>query len=388
MQLTSSKYQNAIIQMLTKSSDKDSYLFYANIISKCKIIEDKTISTLGVNFNNKWNLYINSDFLDSLPENQIKGVLCHEAMHILLKHQFREPEKDYNKKLYNVACDISINQLINPEDLPEGALYPINYDLPENLTAEQYYFLLKKEDLCDSNHKSSTESIGVHNWEETNKVDEELVNDITKNMIEESIESTLLCAGKLPKSANEYLSLFSNKSILSWKQLLRRYTGNKKSSTKKTYKRRARRFHNRMDVKGKKSDNTFNILVITDVSGSMKNEDIILGLNEIYNIAKVTNSDLRLIQVDTEAYLSEEFKRNQKLFNRKASGGTELFKGVIQAKEEKLDYDVLIVVTDMELFNSDIDNFSALKKKQIWINTRGKGKKVFNSNQIREFDLT
>jgi len=422
------KYEEAIIKMLTTEKFKSTYLFYAHTISQCVFHVDNDVPTLGIRFtNNKYHLHINPDYFDSLPVNKAMGVLKHEALHILYKHTVRTPEVDYNHKAWNYATDISINQHIVSNDLPEGGLTYSMYNFPDDLAAEQYYFLLKEKHEEEQEEQEDSESgegesqsgsgdqdndsdeqdneqqgqgsgtfkdgtpdpfqgdedgngFDEHDWDSAKEVDEELLNDVTSSMIEKSISKS---KGYTPSQLEQFLKLFSNKAVVNWKQVLRKYTGNKRANTRQTIKKRNRRFPGRPEVKGKTKDYTYEVAVLADVSGSVSDEELYKGLSEVQEICRLTNSDLTLVQVDTVAYKPEKFSAKQTTWKRVANGGTTLFPGVEKLKECKVNYDALIVITDNGVWGDDVDNFNSHKKPTIWLSTQD-GELNFDSH-IRQF---
>jgi predicted metal-dependent peptidase len=304
------------------------------------------------------------------------------------------------------------------------------YNFPANLSAEQYYFLLKEKheeeqkdqedqddsdgsggsggDDSDEEQDNQNEQSGSggddsdeeqgssggqgtgkfkdgtpdpfqdngdgdgngfdeHDWESAKEVDEELLNDVTSNMIEKSISKS---KGYTPSQLDEFLKLCSNKAVVNWRQVLRKYTGKKRANTRQTIKKRNRRFPGRPEVKGKTKDYTYEVAVIADVSGSVTDEELYKGLSEIQEICRLTDSDLTLVQVDSEAYEPEKFSAKQTTWKRKASGGTVLYPGVEKLKEHKVNYDVLIVITDNGVWGDDIDNFNSHKKPTMWLSTQ------------------
>jgi predicted metal-dependent peptidase len=68
-------------------------------------------------------------------------ILKHELLHLLLKHCFKE---DVILPIWNIAADVAINQMLNLE----FGLLPEHFQLPPNLTAEEYYKLLLKDSPC------------------------------------------------------------------------------------------------------------------------------------------------------------------------------------------------------------------------------------------------
>ena len=66
-------------------------------------------------------LSINPDFFMGLPEEHQIGLLKHELLHVSFGHLMMR-EMYSNKKLFNIAADLEINQYIDSNMLPEGGL--------------------------------------------------------------------------------------------------------------------------------------------------------------------------------------------------------------------------------------------------------------------------
>lgn len=89
-----------------------------------------------------FRIYYNREFAASLSDSEIRGVLCHELLHVLTESRARRNGRD--PRLWNVACDYAINVMLLAMGfhLPEGALYKNEFFL---LAAEEIYELLKQE---------------------------------------------------------------------------------------------------------------------------------------------------------------------------------------------------------------------------------------------------
>lgn len=136
------------------------------------MVIDDSCSTLGVlplyDYNSeltgKYDLNWNPNFTDELSDKQLKGVLLHEGLHIVLDHTtsripeykskmiiggkmaIKEDEDKVKAEAWNIAGDLAINQMIR--DLLEdkaskwhGGLFPENKELNllPNQNAEFYY---------------------------------------------------------------------------------------------------------------------------------------------------------------------------------------------------------------------------------------------------------
>ncbi len=154
-------FEEAYINLMSNPSYID-LSFYSFIIAKMQISFDERVGTAGVSFqNDNFQLVINDKWFNTLPMEQRMGILVHETLHIILKHIFRKGTRDH--QLFNVAADIALNQSIKKDMLPEGAMYPETFKLPNGKpfpaarTSEQYYELLKAEKERQEEEKKDQE---------------------------------------------------------------------------------------------------------------------------------------------------------------------------------------------------------------------------------------
>lgn len=112
--------------------------FFASIIRKLAIKEDgtaKTIWTDGI------SLGYNPAFIQSVTLDQLKGSLCHEALHIVLKHHMRRQERE--PSTWNKAGDYAINPIVENAGfkLPEQRLFNSQFvnQEAENIYSEIYH---------------------------------------------------------------------------------------------------------------------------------------------------------------------------------------------------------------------------------------------------------
>ena len=474
-------FEEALANMMTNPEMLD-VSFYSFIIAKCRIKFIPEIKTAGVSFSgNSYNLAIGDEFKKWSLLERI-AVLVHESRHIISGHIFRQGERDH--QLFNYASDIAMNQLI--KNLPQGtkdpvtgkkvggALYPEDFDFPQNLTAEQYYELLleekkqqekeksefmKNQSSCsscggsgeqDKNNqgqnqedgnkdengqnkedgnkdengqsqedgnkdengqsqanedggKEPCESCGgsgkqdggkwepsnghpnltnldksytIDNhstWCESDEDSEELARSVAEKMVKDSMSSTQ--RGHLPGDIEQILDILRRKPKVSWKKELRRILSSKTGKREPTIKRRDRRFPRRTDLRGKKvTKDKHEIYVGVDTSGSMSDEQILDGLVEILEVAKLNGTDLKVIQIDTEIKSIEEFGEKNKHFKRRGYGGTYMGAIVPFLESKNAKPDVLIMISDMYIEDVDTDeNWLKFKPKVLWLNTTENG---------------
>ncbi len=85
-----------------------------------------------------------------------------------------------------------------------------------------------------------------------------------------------------------------------------------------------RRFPQRTDLRGKTKDRMFNLLVVSDVSGSVSDTALLALWGEVQHICDITKTAVDLIQVDSNPFPPEKLEKKTKLIERKAQGGTVL----------------------------------------------------------------
>ncbi len=107
--------------------------FFASIALRMKVIEDTTAPTM---WTDGTQIGYNPEFVKSLTLDELKGVFCHEVMHVVLLHNLRRNERE--APTWNIAGDYAINPLIENAGLtlPKGRLREAQFD---NLEAEAIY---------------------------------------------------------------------------------------------------------------------------------------------------------------------------------------------------------------------------------------------------------
>ena len=97
--------------------------FFATILRIIKKRETTQVPTAGVyTKDGELHLVWNRKFLAGLTPNQIKGLLKHEAYHIIYEHTSTRRQEPHI--VWNYATDLGINSLIDESELPEGGLIP------------------------------------------------------------------------------------------------------------------------------------------------------------------------------------------------------------------------------------------------------------------------
>jgi len=117
-----------------------SHPFYGCLALNMRLVaDDPRVPTMAVDGK---HLYVNEEFAATLSDDELRGVLVHEVMHMAYGHPFRRGHRKH--KLFNVAGDYAINRDIMADGftLPRSRLYDAMYD---GLPAEAIYARLYEE---------------------------------------------------------------------------------------------------------------------------------------------------------------------------------------------------------------------------------------------------
>ena len=94
--------------------------FFASLMLFAPIVESQSIDTAATDGK---NILINNTFFSSLSSSEQNAVMLHEVLHLALLHVFRMNNR--NSKVWNIAADIVVNDLIDLNTsftLPKGAI--------------------------------------------------------------------------------------------------------------------------------------------------------------------------------------------------------------------------------------------------------------------------
>lgn len=335
---------------------------------------DERIPTACVSKHNiGYKLKVNTEFWNSLSENHQLGLLKHELLHIVFFH-VNIHEEFQNKKLANIAMDIEINQYIDSDMLPDGALLPSTFpelNLPLKAGCREYYRLLQEEVQggcqntpqlgqmlkeaeqweIDGNGNIRDENgniIPVHDWKDfegLSEAEKKLLKSQTEHVLSDIANSVNKSCGNVPGEVQSLLkSLEKEPPKFDWRGYLRRFSGgSQKVYTKKLKRKPNKRFDENPGLKIKQRRH---MLLAIDTSGSVNENELKEFFNEIDHIHK-TGTEITIVQCDTAISNISAYKPNQeiKIYGR---GGTS-FQPVIDYYNENFHkYTSLVYFTDGE----------------------------------------
>lgn len=331
------------------------------LLSLNKFYSDK-IDTLGVQLNGiNYELVINPIYWKSLTDEEQLGVLKHELLHIAFKHLLMR-ESFSNKKLFNIAADIEVNQYI--EVLPDGVctLQSIDPMLPPKAGTKYYYeYLDKNEDKQNGNAPTNHDQ-----WESAegkSDAEKQLISNQIDYIVKQTATQVIKNRGTIPQELQEYVgSLFKvNPPVFNWKAYFRRMLGFAIDTfVKKSHRKLSKRFEGLAGIKLK---HKHDILVAIDTSASVSEPELKEFMSEIYHIWKA-GANVEVIECDASIKRIYQFKGT---FDGKFTGrgGTD-FKPVIDYyNTSRKMYTTLVFFTDGYAPTNTFKVF----KQMIWVIT-------------------
>mgnify|MGYP003131776258 FL=1 len=312
-------------------------------------------------------LVINPDFFAELSEPHQHGLLKHELLHIAFGHLILA-DKYPNKKLFNIAADIEINQYIDRNMLPDGGLTLDTFkdlNLPRKAGTDKYYKLL--EDTMDKDGNSSSDRLqGILDQMDGNsQYDHKLWDEVTdlpeaeKKLVQKQYEHQMKTTaeeiqkkhGTIPGELAEIIErLFKvDPPKFNWKQYLKRFINNaSKIYTKKLRRKYNKRYSGNPGLKIKHKNH---VLVGVDTSGSVSSSELVEFMNELCHMHK-TGNQITVAQFDTQLTSVEEFNP-RKNWEIKGRGGTCFQPVTDHYNDPKNKYSAFICLTDGEAPNPE-----------------------------------
>jgi predicted metal-dependent peptidase len=271
------------------------YMMLAGIImyGKTEVVDDPALTAATDGVNTKYS----EQFIATLSDQELMGLVLHEKMHCAYKHTFiwRWMYKE-DPMLANMACDYVINLPINDRyvkdkfvKLPDGGCVDEQY---RGMDAGEVYRKLRQQYPNGLPQGMSGQGFDQHDWDSTEDMSPDEVDDLTK-----AIDSALRQGGILAAKAGVNV----DRSILEmlqpkvdWREALREFVTNSKvGDDYSSYRRINRRFQSQdLMLPTTFSDRIFRVAVGVDTSGSIGNKELAAFLSEAQSIFESVKPEL------------------------------------------------------------------------------------------------
>lgn len=390
--------------------------FIYRVFRKFERIPTEEIPTAAVGYAaGRFALLYNPTFMSQFKPNVVRGILVHEALHVVYRHiieRHREPPL-----LWNYATDLSINCAIPAKDLPEFGLFPgkalhiepaeyakmepdakerfdalskLIADFPVNMSANWYMARLLehfKEEIEAANQMmEALKAAGVGDMDDhgtwgTGKVDGEESEpgqgEAESQIADANLRETLREAANSAVGGNGWGTIPSHmqgeilaslSTTIPWEQVLRKFEGMTRRATPyNTFKRVNRK--QPYGAPGRRRRRTATIALYIDQSGSVDDGALALLAGEMVSLSRRT--DFHVYMFDTSVDESSHFKWNKnarfKGIKRTRCGGTDFECVTKHAHENKDKFDAYLVLTDGECYKP-----SKSKMRRGWVIVPGR----------------
>jgi len=400
-------FQTRIIELNTLWNYQSPFL--SEFIFRTKFFEDATLPTIGVGFKDKQLIMVyNPEFMESLSDSELEGVMVHEILHLITLSQQRKATRD--AKLWNVATDYTNNE----EILKEFTIAKRTLSLPSvgcfldelrekqgyagNVIADEIYdFLLENQkdiDIDDNgsgdeskengsekqDNGSGSESEGnggtpsegsgagekqkIRTMDSHKSLDEAENNGEMIGKIKAIVDDALARGyGDISENFKSKLNTLLRPCGINFSKYLRKQIKHFATGTIKeeTWERKNRRGFDTMQ--GKKSFSS-SINVFVDVSGSCYSDSVLSVFFTEIDFLTRNFPKINLIQFDTEIKQVNTYKKGMwKSISLVGGGGTDVQCIFDYLKINKLHKLPTLILTDGE-FNKNV-NFHSVSP--LWV---------------------
>jgi predicted metal-dependent peptidase len=340
--------------------------FFGNMATRMKIIDASdwcpTAATNGRDF------YYNRDFVEKLSIKKLEFLFAHEIGHCVFDHFERAGSR--NRQLCNIAQDYAINQILVDERIGDKIteveicqdnkyrglaweeIYDQLYSEAEQNSMSLDELMEKLGDVLDEHINEDTGGPGkdgegkgkpVMSKEERQKIKDE----IKEAMIQSAAAAG---AGKTPAAIQRLIKDLTEPKM-DWREVLQM---NIQSIIRNDYsfaRPNRKSQHSGFYLPGMKNDETIDVAVAIDMSGSIGMEDAKIFLSEIKGIMdQYVDYNIKIWSFDTDVYNFAEFSADGNdditTYEPKGGGGTDFMCNWNFMKEEGIEPKKFIMFTD------------------------------------------
>ena len=353
--------------------------FFGCLGMRLKFIQSLEIDTLCTDGS---RLIYNPEFLLSLSNPEILGVLVHEIMHNAMLHPYRGGTRNHER--WNYACDLAINGIILDMkfSLPKGILHDPKY---KGMPAEQIYAKLPEEKGGGGNGKGKNvfdpsgptgyfdkpgkpDPNGDQNKGNSPNGPVEEMSEVDWQMAVEQATVLAKKADKLPGNMDRTIK-DGQPSNQDWRQLLWQFIENTLPSDY-SWSRPNRRFiHQDIYLPSLLKENSPKFYLVVDTSGSIGPDDLKLIKPELDAILQSVKPEMiDIIYCDSRVAGREQVTPEEgDLFSMspKGGGGTEFQPAIDEIAKDPEPGKAIIWFTDT--YASDLHHLTPPEQDVLWL---------------------
>ena len=379
-------------QRLTKavvsimSSPKYVALAGVLMIGERSVVDDPSVPTACTNGRDE---FYGREFVSKLNDAELRFLVLHEVYHKLFRH-LTTWKHLYMQDAYlaNVACDYVINLKIVDDNYQDGfatmtgELSKGCYDRKYvGMDTAQVYNLLRKDQPQGGGGRGGITVIGdpedgdgtpqngsgslpdgqepfdAHDWEGAQEMTADEQRDLARE-IDEAVRQGALVAGKMGSGGDRDLEALLEPQV-DWREVLREFvqttcTGSDYSTWRKP---KRRLLGQGIYMPSTYSEQVGELVVAIDTSGSIQQPEVTAFLSEVKAICDMVHPDkVRLLYWDTqvcgdETYDTHELETLIQSTKIKGGGGTDVDCVTEYIREESINAQAAIILTDGELYS-------------------------------------
>ena len=340
--------------------------FFGNIATRLKVQNcDDWCPTAATDGR---NLYYNTQFFNAMSNKEIEFVIAHEILHCIFDHLTRRDDRD--AMLFNIACDYLVNNTLVRDRIGEiPSIVPCYQDWKySDWTAEEVYDDLLEE--AEKNGKEFLEQLGElldeHvDWESDPEDGEDSKDSKSKRPVyskeelkqirdevkEAMIQSAQAAgAGNVPDAVQRMIKELTEPKM-NWREIIRQQI---QSTIRNdfTFARPNRKgWHTGAVLPGQNFDESIDVAVGLDVSGSIGEDQLKDFLSEIKGIMEeFKDYNIKIWCFDTEVTGEDDFSaddgRDLLDYEITGGGGTDFMANWTYMKEHGIEPKKFIMFTD------------------------------------------
>ena len=349
---------------LMVDKQKKGWGFYASILFKMPMIAKDDVQTMATDGK---SIFYNPEWSNTLTDEEMDFVRCHEGMHRVLRHHLRMNDRD--SELWNIATDYAINSILKKSGMtmPKDGLYSREY---EGMSAEKIYETLNNSDTrpmpCNW---GQVKSGGKQMTKEQIKAEENMIRAEVTMAVQQSKN-----IGQLPSDIKQIITEME-RSQVDWSSVIRRVVGGDQPEDY-TYRRPNRRALHCMDIYNPSTlkSSCGDVAVWVDTSGSVSDKEKQHALGELNAIAEdMQPNSVTIFYGDANVQNIERYERGDiiECLNSKGGGGTDPMPIFKYIEDNNVNVDSMVCITDMEFHNFP----SHVDYPLLWVSTNLRAKK-------------
>ena len=332
--------------------------YYSKAIFSCPVTPAAPPARVGID--ERWRIYANSEFLESLTVERAAAELIHVLNHALRDHAQRARNTSVDAMtapVWNAAADCEINDDLFEDDLIEDDdwLFPETLGMNDFMPAEHYYRHLLDNGVPVQVHIECGSGCHSHAVPHELDADTDALSDFDRTLLKRAVAAAVADHKKThgTGSVPEGLARWAQQTLhpkVNWRQqlasALRTSVHHKTGTADYTWQRPSRRQQPQDPVlRPAMTRPVPSIAVVVDTSGSMSEHELDRALTEIKAIVAtiVPGDSVRVLSVDTIVHTDQHI-HNTNQISLEGAGGTNMAAGIAAAAEATPD--AIIVITD------------------------------------------